>query len=93
MKLSLAAKSITLFGLSLLFLVLLTLFESSFSGRSLTAERVISALLLVLPGVIGVGLGVLSIRRKEPMRWLALLGIVLNAFFALFHVLVISFAG
>ena len=88
-----AVQSVALFGLSVLFLFLLTVFESSFSGMSLPAERVISALLLVLPGVIGVGLGVLSIRRKEPRRWLAILGIVLNAFFALFHVLVISFAG
>ena len=52
MNLSLGAKSIALFGLSLLFLLLLTLFEFSLSGISLKAEKVISGLLLVLPGVL-----------------------------------------
>ena len=68
MNLSLGAKSLTLFALSVLFLFLLTLFESSLSGMSLTAERILSALLLVLPGVIGIVLGVLSILRKEARR-------------------------
>jgi hypothetical protein len=93
MNLSLGAKSIGFFGLSVLFLLLLTLFESSLSGMSLTAEKTISALLLVLPGVIGVAFGVLSILRKEAQRWMAVLGMLLNALFALFHIFVISFAG
>jgi hypothetical protein len=93
MKLSLAAKSIALFGLSVLFLLLLTLFESLLSGMSFTAEKAISALLLVLPGLIGLGFGVLSIARKESRRWIAILGILLNGLFALFHLFVISFAG
>ena len=93
MKLSRAAKSIALFGLSVLFLLLLTLFESSLSGLSLIAEKAISALLLILPGVIGVVFGVLSIIRKESKLWMAILGVLLNGLFALFHVFVISFAG
>jgi len=93
MKLSLGAKSISLFVLSVLLLLLLTLFESSFSDMSLTAEKVISALLLVLPGLIGAIFGVLSIIRKEPKLWMAILGTLLNALFALFHIFVISFAG
>jgi hypothetical protein len=93
MKLSLGAKSITLFVLSVLFLLLLTVFEASLAGLSLTAERAISALLLVLPGVIGVAFGVLSIVRKESRLWMAILGILVNVLFALFHLLVISFAG
>jgi hypothetical protein len=93
MNLSLGAKSIALFGLSVLFLLLLTLFEASLSGLSLTAEKAISALLLVLPGVIGVVFGILSIIRKESKLWMAILGVLLNGLFALFHVFVISFAG
>jgi hypothetical protein len=93
MKLSLGAKSITLFVLSVLFLLLLTVFEASLAGLSLIAERAISALLLVLPGVIGVAFGVLSIVRKESRLWMAILGILVNVLFALFHLLVISFAG
>ncbi len=80
MKMSFGAKSLALFALSVLFLVLLTLFESSFSGMSLTAERVISSLLLVLPGVIGIVLGVLSMLRREPRVWGAILGLIFNTF-------------
>ena len=93
MKMSLGAKSLALFVLSLLFLVLLTLFESLLSGLSLTAERVISALLLVLPGLIGIVLGVLSLIRKEPRVWVAILGVILNALFVLFQTAVLFFAG
>jgi uncharacterized membrane protein len=60
---------------------------------SLTAEKAISAWLLVLPGVVGVAIGILSIIRKESRLWMAILGILLNAFFELFQIFVISFAG
>jgi hypothetical protein len=93
MNLSLGAKSIVLFALSVLFLVLLTAFESSLSALSLNAERAISALLLVLPGVAGVVVGILSIIRREPKPWVAILGVLLNALFALFFIFLLSFAG
>jgi len=93
MNLSLGAKSIAFFGLAVFFLLLLTLFESSLSGMSLTAETMISALLLVLPAVIGVVFGVLSILRKESQPWMAILGVLLNALFALFFIFLLSFAG
>lgn len=93
MPLTFAAKSLLLFGLSLLFLTLLTLFESSISGLPILIEKVISMIFLVLPGIIGVILGVTSLARKESKPGLAALGILLNGLFALFHVFVISFAG
>lgn len=93
MNMSLGAKSLALFAVSLLFLILITLFESSFSGMSLNAEKTLSALLLVVPAVIGIVLGVLGINRKEANRWMAILGILLNSLFALFQIFVISFAG
>jgi len=93
MKFSLGEKSLFLFGLSILFLVLLTLFEALLSGISLTAERVISALLLVSPGVIGIVFGVLSLIRKEPRVWVAILGVIFNALFVLFQTAVLFFAG
>jgi hypothetical protein len=93
MKWSFAAASLALFVVSILFLFLLTLFESSLTNMSVAAERLVSAILLVLPGVIGVILGVMSVLRKEAKRWMALLGILLNALFALFHVVVLAFAG
>ena len=93
MNMSLGAKSLALFAVSVLFLILITLFESSLSGMSLTAEKILSTLLLVLPAVLGIVLGVLSLNRKEASRWMAIMGILLNALFALFHIFVISFAG
>lgn len=93
MNLNLGAKSLSLFLLSVLFLILLTLFESSLAGLSLRAERILSLLLLVLPSVIGTIFGILSIVRKESRLWVGILGALLNALFTLFHVSVISFAG
>jgi hypothetical protein len=93
MKISLGAKSIICFLLSVLFLFLLTLFESSLNGFSLTAERVLSLLLLVVPAVMGVVVGLLSLIRKEGRPWLGILGTLLNGLFALFHLFLLSFAG
>lgn len=93
MKLSLGATSLILFLLSVLFLLLLTLFESALAGLSLSTERVVSFCLLVLPTVTGAGFGVLSILRKESRMWIGILGSVLNSLFALFHIFLLSFAG
>jgi len=93
MKLSLGVKSLALLLLSTLFLVLLTLFDSSLIGLSLPAERTISLLLLVLPAMIGIVFGILSITRKESRRWVGILGILLNTLFAVFHLFLLSFAG
>ena len=93
MNIGLGAKSLALFAVSVLFLILITLFEASLSGMSLTVERVISMLLLILPGVIGIVLGVFGILRKEPRVWVAILGVILNALFALFQTALIFFAG
>lgn len=86
-------KSLLLFITSVGFLVLLTLFEASLSGLSTTSERIISLLLLVFPTTLGVILGVLSVLRRESKTWIAVLGIVLNGLFAIFHILLLSFAG
>jgi hypothetical protein len=88
-----ATKSLLLFMVSVVFYVLLTVFESAFMGLPVTAERIITGLLLVLPGIIGVIFGVLSLVRREDNRWRGLTGIVLNAVFALFHMFLLGFAG
>ena len=93
MKLSLAWRSLLLFGLSVSFLLGLTLFESALVGMSAGAERMVSLFLLVLTPTIGAILGVLSLQRKEGLGWLAVSGIVLNTFFGLFHLIVLGFAG
>jgi hypothetical protein len=93
MNLKLSTLSILFFFLSVLFLLLLTQFESSLAGLSLTEERILSLLLLVVPALVGIVFGVLSILRKESRRWLGILGTLLNALFALFHLFLLSFAG
>ena len=93
MKLSLATASLILFGLSVLLLILLTLFESALLGMSPKAERVFSLLGLVMPSAIGAILGLMSLMRKEGRAWLAVAGILLNTLFALIHLIVILFAG
>ena len=92
-KLSRGAISLTLFALSVIFLILLTLFESSLADLSLNVEKILSGLLLILPGILGILFGISSLVRKEDKLWIAVIGIVLNALFALFHISVLAFAG
>ena len=92
-KLSHGAISLILFVLSVIFLILLTLFESSLANLPLNVEKIISGLLLVLPGIIGILFGVSSLMHKEDRRWLAIISILLNSFFALFHIFLLAFAG
>lgn len=93
MKASYVARSLTMFMVSIVFLVLLTVFEASFSGMPVTAERIISGLVLVLPGILGVIFGLLSLLRRESRPWLAILATLLNLLFAFFQVTILSFAG
>ena len=93
MKSSFGVISLALFLLSVLFLILLTLFESTLNGLSLAQERTVSFVLLVLPPVIGTVAGILSLLRKETGRWIGILGTLLNGLFALFHIFLLSFAG
>ena len=93
MKQNFSRGSLTLFGLSVLFWVLLTLFESALVGLSLPTERAITFLLLVAPAAAGVILGGISLVRKEGPLWRAVAGITLNGLFALFHTLLLLFAG
>jgi hypothetical protein len=93
MKLSLAAGSLLVFGLAVVLLIMLTLFESALIRMSPEAERIISLLGLVLPAAIGIVVGVRSLARREGRAGLAIVGIVLNTVFALFHLMVILFAG
>ena len=93
MKPGLALGSLFLFGLSILFFVGLTVFESALVGMAPGTERWVTLFLLILPGVIGAVLGVLSLVRKEGPAGLAITGIVLNTLFALFHLMLVLFAG
>jgi hypothetical protein len=93
MKQSLAGVSLVLFGVSVVFLLVWTLFESRLVGMSTSAERIITFALLVLPAGVGAVIGLMSLMQKEGQRWLAVAGILLNTLFALFHTLIVLFAG
>lgn len=93
MKLSFGVGSMLLFGLSVVLLVVFTVFESALVGMSLQGERLITLLGLVLPAGVGAVLGAVSLSRKEGQRGLAVLGVMLNSLFALFHLMIIFFAG
>ena len=93
MKMNLGAKSLGLFGLSVLFLILLTLFESLLRNLSITGERILSFILLVVPALVGLVFGIMGARSRDPNLWLSILGILLNALFALFFIFLLSFAG
>jgi hypothetical protein len=88
-----AKTSILLFGLSLILLFAMTAFESALVGASQGTQRIITFLALVLPAVVGLVFGIISITRKEGRTALAVTGIILNALFALFHLLILNFAG
>jgi hypothetical protein len=93
MKLNLRSGSLLLFGLSVVLWIVLTLFESALVGISLMTERVITFLALVLPAALGAALGMLSLVRRDRRIWLAVAGVMLNGLFALFHLLILAFAG
>ena len=93
MKPGFARNSMLLFGVSVVLLLLMTLLESALTGMSTGAERLVTFLLLVLPAGTGAVLGVLSLVRGEGRQWLAWMGVMLTGLFALFHLMVVLFAG
>ena len=93
MNSSYGTKSIILFAFAIIALLLLTYFEAAFIGISTFTERMISIVLLVLPGLTGVVFGVFGAVKKEPRKWVAIAGIVLNGLFTTFMILILSFAG
>lgn len=88
-----ARTSLVLLGVSILFLIALTVFESTLVNTPTSLERIVTLLALVLPAGVGAVLGGLSLARREGKTWLALAGLVLNALFALFHLAIVLFAG
>jgi len=85
--------SLLLFGVSVVLLVALTLSERALVGISPGGEKLITFLLLILPAGIGTVLGAISLGRKEGQAWLAIIGLVLNSLFAIFHLMILVFAG
>ena len=93
MKRSLASLSLFLFGLSVVFLLAWTFFESTLFGLSVFTERIAAVSLLVLPAGIGAVIGVLSLIHKEDQSTQAVTGIIANSLFAFFHLLIVLLGG
>lgn len=93
MKRNFAGGSFLLFGLSVLLLIVLTIFDPALARLSFSTQRVITFLLLVLPAGIGAVLGIMSLVYKEGRRLSVIASIILNSLFALFHLMIILFAG
>jgi hypothetical protein len=93
MKNTLAGKSLFFFGFCLALFIVLTLLDPVIGRLSFEVQRVIIFLGFVLPAGVGAVLGVMSLIRKEGRPWLAGIAIFLNTAFALFHLMIILFAG
>ena len=93
MQLGYAKTSLILLGVSILFLVAMTLFESALAGVSQSLERIITFLTLVLPAGVGTAFAAVSLGRREGKTWMALAALILNGLFALFHLALVLFAG
>ena len=93
MKPSLAVRSLLLLGISVLFLTILTVASSKLSGVSSAFERLLTALLLIVPTGLGAILAATSLFRKEGRKWLATISLILNGLFSLFFILLVLFAG
>jgi hypothetical protein len=92
-NLSFAVRSVLLFGLSVVLLIVYNLADSAIGVMPLIADRIIVVLAFIAPTVIGVLLGIRSIIRREGKTWLALAGILLNGLFAAFHLMIVLLAG
>lgn len=93
MRLRLSDGSLLLFGLAIILWMMLTLLESAVVGMSLTDEKVLTFLLLVLPSGVGAVLGMISLLRKDGPVWVAVAGALLNCLFTFFHLMILAFAG
>lgn len=93
MKLTLGVKSTLFFFFTILILAILSMFETYFVRMPITIERILSIVLLVVPGVIGIIYGLRGMMRKEPKVWIAVLGVLLNGLSVTFHIFLLSFAG
>lgn len=69
------------------------MFESALIGMTIGAERLLAFLLLVIPAATGAVLAAVSLKRREGSAWGPVTLLTLNALFALFHVVVVLFAG
>ena len=93
MKLNYAVRSLLILVLSIAFLLIFTLLDSTIADLSTMLQRVITILALVITPLIGTVLGVMSFLRKDGPVWLALICSAANALFALFYLAVVFFAG
>ena len=87
------SKSILLFVLAIVVLVLLSVFDAALSGLSMGIQRAMLFVFQVVPGMAGILFGFLGITRREPRRWVAVIGLALNTLSTLFFGFLLLFVG
>jgi hypothetical protein len=85
--------SCAMFGITFGLLVITSLIDLYLGALSLTAQRWLGLLTVVVPPAIGVGIGIIGLRQPGRDRLLALVGVILNTLVTLFFVAVLVFAG
>lgn len=93
MKLTYAVRSLLILIVSIAFLIILTLADRALAGTSIGMQRLITVILLVLAPLFGSMLAVLGLIRKDGKAWLAVICLIANTLFALFHLALVFFAG
>ena len=93
MKLTYAVRSLLMLLVSITFLIILTLADRALAGTSIGNQRLITVSVLVLAPLFGSVLAVLGLIRKDGKAWLAVISLIANSLFALFHLALVLFAG
>ena len=92
-SLSFMVKSLIVYGGCVILTIVLTIADSAFANTSVALQRAMTFFLLVVPAGIGTFFGVQSLRQDEDYKFLAVMGIILNLLFGLFHLAIVLFAG
>ncbi len=80
--------------LELVFVVLIgVILDRTLAAVSLTIQRWIVVVALVLPAALGTVMGILALRHRDGPRWLALIGILINGLLAFFYIALVGIAG
>jgi len=86
--------SIILMFIPILSVVVLTfIFEPLVNNLSNTIQRVIAVLTLLLPAVLGFILAIVGLVKKEPRKWIHIIGLIINLLESLYFGLLVLIAG
>ncbi len=86
--------SIILMFIPVLSVVVLTfILEPFVNNLSITIQRIIAVLTLLLPAVLGFILAVVGLVKKEDRKWIHIIGMIVNLLESLYFGLLVLIAG